>query len=337
MLALQKQRYQGGEKYLNAFGMMKLLSPLKKNEEYAWLANVSNGTLQTICRDLDKAYSKFFNKTSNLPKFKNRKRSKPSFPVRADRFYLVNNTAHIQMIGKVIYRTNYDLPQGREHKFLNPRISYVGGKWLLTFGMERENQAPVLTDQFMGIDLGIKDLATVSFGQEKIVYHNINKSRKIRQLERKRRHMQRIADRRRKGSKRKTKADDQVARIYRRQANIRQDYRHQTTKALVNLLPRRVAMEDLNVSGMMKNRYLARAIAEQGFDEFIRQMHYKCKWYGIEFIQVPRFYPSSKTCSSCGNIKRNLKLKDRTYVCEICGLTIDRDFNAALNLQRYNG
>jgi len=158
MLALQKQRYQSGEKYLNAFGMMKLLSPLKKNEEYAWLSNVSNGTLQTICRDLDKAYNKFFNKTSNLPKFKNRKRSKPSFPVRADRFYFVNNAAHIQMIGKVIYRTNYDLPQGRKHKFFNPRISYVGDKWLLTFGIECENQAPLLTEQFMGIDLGIRDL-----------------------------------------------------------------------------------------------------------------------------------------------------------------------------------
>ena len=94
-------------------------------------------------------------------------------------------------------------------------------------------------------------------------------------------------------------------------------------------------MEDLNVSGMMKNKHLSRAIAQQGFYEFIRQMKYKCEWNGIEFVQVDRFYPSSKTCSSCGNIKHDLKLSDRTYICENCGAVIDRDYNAAINLSRY--
>jgi len=94
-------------------------------------------------------------------------------------------------------------------------------------------------------------------------------------------------------------------------------------------------MEDLNVSGMMKNKHLSKAIAEQGFYEFIRQMQYKCEWAGIEFVQADRFYPSSKTCSCCGNVKRDLRLRDRVYICSECGLSIDRDYNAAVNLMRY--
>lgn len=101
------------------------------------------------------------------------------------------------------------------------------------------------------------------------------------------------------------------------------------------MLPKRITMEDLNVKGMMKNRHLSSSIAKQCFYEFIRQMRYKCEWNGIEFVQAPRMYPSSRTCSCCGAIKRDLKLNDRTYVCNDCGLTIDRDYNAAINLMRY--
>ena len=117
--------------------------------------------------------------------------------------------------------------------------------------------------------------------------------------------------------------------------NIRHNYIHQTTHALVAMMPKAVVMEDLNVSGMMKNKHLSKAIGEQCWYEFIRQMKYKCEWSGIEFVQADRFYPSSKTCSSCGNIKHDLKLSDRTYTCPECGFTLDRDVNAAINLMRY--
>jgi putative transposase len=103
----------------------------------------------------------------------------------------------------------------------------------------------------------------------------------------------------------------------------------------MKLRPYRVVMEDLNISGMLRNKYLSKAIQEQGFYEFIRQMQYKCKFNGIEFVQVDRFYPSSKTCSCCGNVKKDLKLKDRMYVCDICGLEMDRDKNASINLGNY--
>ena len=129
--------------------------------------------------------------------------------------------------------------------------------------------------------------------------------------------------------------EEKASRLYQRIADIRQNYIHQATHSLVSLLPYRVVMEDLNVKGMMKNRHLAKAIAEQGFAEVIRQMQYKCEDRGIEFVQADRFYPSSKTCSNCGCVKHNLKLSDRTFVCEECGAVIDRDYNAAINLMRY--
>ena len=132
------------------------------------------------------------------------------------------------------------------------------------------------------------------------------------------------------------KLEKQVKQIYRKLANIRNNYIHQTTNKIIKHYPYRIVMEDLNVSGMMKNKHLSNSIAEQGFYEFIRQIKYKCEFNGIEFIQVDRFYPSSKTCCFCGNIKKDLKLKDRVYKCDNCGLVIDRDKNASINLSNYS-
>lgn len=131
------------------------------------------------------------------------------------------------------------------------------------------------------------------------------------------------------------KEEAKLRKLYARITNIRTNYIHQVTHTLVSKLPARVVMEDLNIRGMMKNWHLSKAIQEQCLGEFLRQVRYKCEWNGIEFIQADRFYPSSKTCSCCGEIKSDLKLSDRTYVCKSCGLVIDRDYNAAINLSRY--
>lgn len=129
---------------------------------------------------------------------------------------------------------------------------------------------------------------------------------------------------------------EQILReIEAKQSNIRKNYIHQITRQLVNVLPERVVMEDLNVSGMLKNRHLSKSISEQNFYFFIQTMQYKCEEYGIEFVLADRFYPSSKICSNCGHKKVDLKLKDRIYVCPVCGLEIDRDYNAAKNLMNY--
>ena len=342
MLEEQMRRYEAGEKHLSAFDMNKLLTPLKKQDEYAWLNGVSNTTLKNSCADLSKAYDRFFTKLSRHPKFKSRKRSRASFPVR-ETAYFKNGCAYVEKIGKVAYKTNYDLPQGKGHKFINPRISNDNGKWILTFGMECESQAPILTDKPMGIDVGVKDLAVVAFGDEQIVFHNINKSKRVRTLERKKRHIQRAISRkyRTNGSYAKTKGIEKYERILKtinyKLACIRKDYIHQTTHALVSMLPRVVCVEDLNVIGMMKNRHLSKAIQDQSLGEFFRQMEYKCAWNGIELVKVGRFYPSSKTCSCCGEVKHDLKLSERTYKCPRCGLVIDRDYNAAINLMKYAG
>lgn len=346
MLALQNERYESGKKHMSAFDMNNALTPLKKQEGYEWLTDVSNSMLCRSCADLSDAFQRFFKKASKYPKFKSRKRAKRSFPVRCNKgaIWFDGSYAHVERAGKLRYKTDFDIPLGRDAKFSNARISYTNGKWILSFGIECESQAPELTDNSMGIDLGIKDLAIAAYGDEQLVFQNINKSTRVRAIKRRILLMQRAISRKYEANRQGNKyiktnnikrLEDKLSRLHARLANIRSNYIHQTTHKLVSLLPKRVVMEDLNVRGMMKNRHLSKAIAEQGFAEFIRQMRYKCEWNGIEFVQADRFYPSSKTCSCCGNIKKDLKLSDRTYVCNECGFTIDRDFNAAINLSRY--
>ena len=131
------------------------------------------------------------------------------------------------------------------------------------------------------------------------------------------------------------KSEKQLLKINHRLTNIRHNYLHQVTSEIISRKPKFIVLEDLNVKGMMKNKHLAKAVQEQCFYEFYRQIQYKCNWNNIEFITADRYYPSSKMCSCCGNIKKDLKLKDRTYICAECGNIIDRDYQASVNLKRY--
>lgn len=345
MLAEQIRRRKNGERHLSQFGMIKLLTPLKKQEEYKFLDEISTTTLQIICSDLNQAYQKFFDKITKFPKFKSKRKSKMAFPVRQDRLYFTEDFVQIEKLGHVKYKSSKPIPLGKGvAKFTNPRISFVNGKWILSFSMECENQA-VYTEYKgrIGIDLGVKELVVVSVDSKQMNFHNINKSKRVRTLKHKLKHLQRKVSRkyRTNGNYEKTnailKTEAQIKEIHYHLANIRLNYIHQTTHKLTELYPEMITMEDLNVSSMMKNRHLARAIKEQCFYEFRRQMEYKCEAKGIKIQFADRFYPSSKTCSCCGHIKKDLKLKDRTYICSECGLKIDRDFNAALNLERYVG
>jgi putative transposase len=327
----------------SSYDLIRFLTPLKKKPEYAWLNEVSNATLQHVCQDIGKAYKNCFEGRAHPPKWKSRRKNEPRFPLRGGRdFYFQDGYVKLERIGKVSYRTDYDLPQGRGNgKFLNPRIKLVDGKWILSVGVEVENQSYQLTNHSLGIDLGLKDLAIASCNGEPLVFHNINKSKRIRKLEKKLKHVSRVINRkyRTNGNYEKTKGVLKYERIqaecYRKLRNIRDNYIHQTTHKLVSLLPQRVVMEDLNIKGMMKNKHLSKSIQNACWGKFISYMKYKSEARGIEFLQAPRFYASSKTCSQCGAHKPDLKLSDRTYVCPHCGLVIDRDFNAALNLERY--
>lgn len=332
-------------KYLSKFGMMNLITDLKKQDEYLWLNEISRTSLNVICKDLDTAFQNFFNKIYNHPKFKSKKRNKLIFPIRYDSMYFNEKEVNVEKIGKIKYKTDYNLPIGKGIcKFTDPRVSYINNKWILSFGMECENQTFQLTDNSMGIDLGIKELAVVAFGNEKFIFHNINKSKKISNIKQKIKHLQKDICRKYEVNKQngkyiKTKnilkQEEKLRKLYTKWTNIRMDYLHKTTHFLVSRLPKRIVMENLNVEGMIKNKHLSKAIHEQCFYEFKRQIKYKCEFYGIEFVEVDRFYPSSKTCCECGNIKKDLTLSDRIYTCECCGNVIDRDLNAAINLMRY--
>lgn len=342
MLDMQNKNYRAGNKFVSGFKMMKLLTPLKRQEKYAWLSEVSNTTLQISCADLANAFIRFFNELSAYPKFKSKKLASSTFPVCSTQLYFKDeNLLNIQKVGKVKYKCDKQFIYGKNKcKYTNPRVSSRNGKWILTFGMECENQTPTLSNDSMGIDLGIKELAVVAFGNQKFVFHNINKSKKMRSLDGRIKHVQRSMARKYLLNKKSTNNSERdrvkLRRLYAKQTNIRNNNLHQITHKLISMNPKRVVMEDLNVSGMMKNKHLSKAIQEQKFYEFIRQMKYKSEWNSIEFIQADRFYPSSKTCSDCGTIKKELKLSDRTYRCPVCGLEIDRDYNAAINLMKYN-
>ena len=336
------ENYKNNIKY-NMSAIRKEFTQLKKQEEYKWLNEVSNKTMVEPMRNLDKSFKSFFKGNSKYPKFKSKKKSKQSFYVRYDSLYFINNMCNIEKIGKVKYKTNYKMPRGRNIvKFMNPYCSFDGKYWYLSFNLDiNENQINTKNNLSIGIDLGIKELATCSNG---MVFNNINKTKKVKKLNKRLKRLERKCSNKYRLNKQgnkftKTnkiiKLEKQIKLLYRKLSNIRLNHIYQSINIILKENPNRVVMEDLNISGMMKNKHLSKKIQEQCFHKFIQIMKYKCEWNGIKFIQADRFYPSSKTCSCCGNVKYNLKLKDRVYKCDKCGLEIDRDLNASINLMNY--
>ena len=225
-------------------------------------------------------------------------------------------------------------------KYMNPRISFDGINWWISVGIECPDCREQLSGDGIGIDLGIKDLAVCSDGN---TYKNINKSATVKKLEKRRRRLQRGVSRkyeknRKGGSYCKTcnivKSERLLLKVNHRLTNIHKNYLHQTTSEIVNRKPRFICIEDLNVRGMMKNKHLSKAVQNQGFFEFRRQLEYKCADSGVRLVVVDRFYPSSKLCSCCGNVKKDLRLSDRIYKCS-CGNVMDRDFQASVNLKAF--
>ena len=239
-------------------------------------------------------------------------------------------------------------------KYMNPRIAFDGERWWLSVGIQTTRHLKPLRrlsfackkqrqtrSEGIGIDLGIKDLAVLS---DTTKVGNINKTRAIRILKKKRRRLQRQVSRKYQMNKKgecycKTsnliKSEKRLLRINHRLANIRQNHVHQATSAIIKRKPSFICLEDLNLRGMMKNRYLSEKIQEQNLYEFRRQIEYKARWAKIPVVIADRWYPSSKTCVICGRVKKDLNLSERTYVCPVCGNVIDRDFQAALNLKYY--
>ena len=335
-LAKQEENYKNGGKFISDGVLRKEITQLKKNE-LSWLNEVSNNIAKQAVKDACDAYKRFFKGLSDKPRFKAKKRSKKSFYNDNVKLKVKDNKlVNIEKIGWI--KTNEQLPIGV--KYSNPRISYDNKYWYISVGIEQEENQEELTDISLGIDLGLKDLAICSDGT---VYKNINITYMVRKIEKRLKRLQKQVSRKYEKNKKgkeyvKTKniikLEKQIQQVHRRLANIRNNYLHQTTTNIVKTKPYRVVIEDLAVSDMMKNKHLSDAIRKQGFSEFRRQLEYKYNFRGIKFVVVDRFYPSSKSCSQCGKIKKDLKLKDRVYKCSY-GLNIDRDLNASINLSKY--
>ncbi|WP_232699364.1 RNA-guided endonuclease InsQ/TnpB family protein [Brevibacillus daliensis] len=334
-LSRQEENYRNGGKFLSDGLLRKELTQLKQSEEYAWLYDVSNNVTKQAVKDACEAYKKFFKKLSDEPRFKSRKHSKPSFYNDTDKLKVKRNLVLIEKVGWV--QTSEQLPV--DVMYVNPRISFDGKYWYLSVGIEKDVEKPVRTEQVIGIDVGVKDLAVCSNG---MTFKNINKSKAVKKVEKRLRRLQRKVSRKYEKNKEgnrfvKTcnivKVEKFIRLLHRRLTNIRTNHIHQATNAIVKTKPSTVVMETLNITGIMKNRHLSKAIAKQKLYEFKRQLQYKCEKYDICFMEADRWYPSSKTCSGCSQIKKDLKLSDRVFKCG-CGLEIDRDLNAAINLAK---
>ena len=347
----EKKNHEAGNKFLSDNELRKRFTQLKQQDKYKWLYTISNNVPKQAIKDAVEAYKKFFDGLVRFPRYKSRKRNRPSFYVDTSKIQITQTHVKLESIALSKKKSKQKANWFRlaEHdriplntNYFNPRVSFDGINWFLTVGIETsEKQIKKCSGKGIGIDLGIKDLAICSSGH---VYKNINKTSRVRRLKKRGRRLQRQISRKyqmnKKGeSYQKTrniiKSEKKLLKINHRLTNIRTNYIQQVTTEIIKREPSFVVMEDLNVKGMMKNKHLAKAIQEQKLAEFYRIMQYKCAWNGITFITADRFYSSSKICSVCGNKKLDLKLSDRTYKCEHCGTVINRDFNASVNLYYY--
>lgn len=354
-LAYLIKYYDENKKILSIGELRKEFTKLRNSNDYSWLKEVSSEIPQQALKDLGEAYKKFFKKESKFPKFKKKGQCEVSFFHLNNKFIVDNNKVKLEKIGYVRMKDEGRLPVGNykkeKIKVLNSRIKYNGKFWCLSLALEVEDTTKEeFSNVSIGVDLGIKDLAIVSNIDKP--FKNINKSKEVKRLNKKLKRLQKKLSRKydmlkqgetfEKGKKLiKTnniiKLERQIRLIHKRIVDIRLNHIHQTINSIVKTKPYRVVVEDLNVIGLMKNKHLSKAVAEQCFNKFITILEYKCKWNGIEFVKADRFFPSSKMCSCCKTIKKDLKLKDRTYVCsnQKCNLVIDRDKNASINLANY--
>lgn len=333
---------------------------LKHNDpNYSWLNEVPEAIPKQAIDDLLRCYRRAYLKVKKYgwdadnpdkykPHYKTKKNLRQTFYQRTDKIHKVDDT-HIKITGistpiKCPALKNIALPQGIH----NPRITFNGKHWFLSYTYETEQPKPIKFErESLGIDVGLKEFVIISTGKH---YRNINKDADMIKLKKRLKRVQRQLSRKQllncstddngkkkyKSTKNSCKLSKVVNRIYKKIADKKKTYIHEVVKDLMKTKPSTIVIEDLNYRFMSKNRKVANAINQQLFSYFNFVLNYKCEWNGIELKYANRFYPSSKRCSSCGNIKHDLKLYQRVYHCDICGLVMDRDENAAINLEKCN-
>ena len=329
-LDLKKKLWEESKKSISCYELCHKLTEWKQTEEFSFLREVANCSLQQAIRHLEKSYKSFF-KGGGYPKFKSKK-SKQSFTL-SQKSYLYPEKGLIKVLK---FPEGIKVKIDRTFKGTIKTCTIkktITGKYFISINVEDGKELPqkhkVNSETTVGIDLGIKTLATISNGQ------TIENMRFFKNSEERLKILQRRVSKKVKGSNRQKKAYLKAALLHEKIKNQRKDYIHKFTSKLVhdNQVDT-ICLEDLNVKGMIKNRRLAKSISDTIFSEIKRQLEYKCLWNSKNLLYVDRFYPSSKTCSNCGYIKEDLTLNDRDWSCPICGVKHNRDFNASVNIKR---
>lgn len=340
-LARKQQAYNAGEKTPYAVHLQKELTA-RKHDDLLWMNEVSKWIVQNALRNLDDAFDHFFRKCKlkkqgkwkgkcGYPRFKSKHKGRGSFRLDAP-LHVTDHTIQLPRIGTVKLKEAGYIPTWGV-KVLSATVTEKAGRWFVSVQVQEEHAEPVqATGVPLGIDVGIKTLTTLSDGR---TFDNPKALRsRLKALKR----ASRQHSKKKKGSKNRKKAQKKLAKLHMRIANIRKDTLHKVTSQIVaktkspDERPRVIALEDLHIQGMLKNRKLSRAISDVGMFEFKRQLSYKARFAGIDIKEVSRWYPSSKICSSCGAIRDELGLDERVFVCHTCGYVADRDYNAAKNL-----
>jgi putative transposase len=319
---------EGKERFTNAISQRHELNILKKSE-YSWMYEVSKCAPQEALRDLDRAYTNFYRGRKNhkdigKPKFK-KKGVHDSFRLMGQ-IHTFDNSIQLPRIG--IIRTNESTIKFKG-RILSATVSRKADRWFVSLVVERERVVPLrVDDEVVGIDLGLNSFVVVSNGKE---HTHIEAPKPLKKYLTKLQRLHRKQSRKKLKSNNRKKANIVLARCYRKVGDIRKDFLNKLTTELAKTKSV-ICIEDLAVSNMVRNKHLARSIADAGWGEFKKQLEYKTVWYGSRLIKIPRFEPSSKTCHICGEVNNNLKLSDRTWVCLKCGTLHDRDENASDNV-----
>lgn len=350
-LAHNKEIYDTENRFISGMEFSKWLNNefVTNNQEFKWIKDVSSKSVKQSIMNAERAFKNFFRNNAKFPKFKKKGRSDVKmYFVKTDAKVIIPCDRHkikVPTLGWVQLKEKGYIPTNpNTHIIKSGSISYKAGRYYVSVLVEQGDVAkPILNDFGIGIDLGIKDFATCSNSK---TFKNVNKGSRIKRLEKKLIREQRSLSRKyenyrkvnkflKGGATRQNiqKQTLKVQKVHQRLDNIRTDYLNKVVSDLVKTKPKWITIEDLNVRGMMKNRHLSKAIAQQKFFEFRSKLSTKCNECGIELRIADRFYPSSKTCHNCGCIKSDLRLSDRTYRCCECGYTMNRDYNASLNLR----
>lgn len=342
-----QKAYKNNMPFITAFNFSKWLNNefIPNNPDYSWIKDVSSKSVKQSIVYAERAFKSFFKKEDKYPRFKKKNKSNVKM------YFVRNNKGDclcerhrikIPTLGWIKLKEKGYIPTSKNgYVVKSGAISYKAGRYYISCLVDIEDPPKQILNSFgLGIDLGLEKFAVVSNGN---VYKNINKSKRIIKLEKKLRREQKCLSRKyeqlknnKKGESTRKNIQKQIAKVQKihlKLSNIRTDYINKIINELVKAKPAYIVIENLNISGMIKNRHLSKSISNQKFYEFRQKLFNKCNFHGIELRIADRFYPSSKTCHCCGSIKKDLKLSDRIYKCPTCGEIIDRDLNASLNLR----